>query len=133
MLFNYVTHQSASSYLRTVIDAIDLIIHLHVHQNIYDYKQKEYQWYASNQRTRKSRLFHPTHAKSKIDVNTKLNDYNHKASSYNSTPTSDWTQKKIIYSNSSYPNSEPSTSPQEHPSKLKKNYFSRKIVTKHSA
>lgn len=63
-------------------------------------------------------------AKPKLNVNTNLNDSNHKDSSSNVTPTSDWsTQKKRNHSNSSYSNPDSPTSPQVRPTKTKKNLF----------
>jgi len=62
--------------------------------------------------------------KSKLNVNTNLNDYNHKASTSNDTPTSGWsTQKKRNHSNSSYSNPESPTTPQVCPPKTKKKLF----------
>lgn len=60
-------------------------------------------------------------AKSKLNVNTNIKDSNHKASSSNVTPSSDWsTQKKRNHSNSSYSNPDSPTSPQLRPAKTKK-------------
>ncbi|KAL4148804.1 hypothetical protein QTP88_002957 [Uroleucon formosanum] len=63
-------------------------------------------------------------AKPKLNVNTNLNNSNHKVSSSNVTPTSDWsTHKKRNRSNSSYSNSDSPTSPQMRPTKSKKKLF----------
>ncbi|KAL5244462.1 hypothetical protein ACI65C_011872 [Semiaphis heraclei] len=55
------------------------------------------------------------HANSKHNVNSNTNETNQKASSTNSISMTNWTtQKKRNHSNSSYSNSEPPTSPQDH-------------------
>ncbi|KAL4126980.1 hypothetical protein QTP88_011178 [Uroleucon formosanum] len=56
------------------------------------------------------------HVNSKHNVNTNTSETNQKTSSTNSTSMTNWTtQKKRNHSNSSYSNSEPPTSPQDHP------------------